>query len=164
MGVSKAEFAREVGVSRQRISALVHEGRLPALHDGTLDPKRARIAYSKLRTNVQRGEVLGGARVALTQEDKIVDYTLRARRAKAEVAEARAARFVDSARAARKVARALRSRFARLAPTLVNEPVRRIRAALRAELAAIVELIRASPDRNPTGATSRAKGARGQET
>lgn len=66
--MTPAEFAREMGVSRQRIHALLTSGRLPRNDDGSVPVVRARRAYAALEIRVESGEVRGGARDAQSDE------------------------------------------------------------------------------------------------
>ena len=60
--MTPAEFAREMGVSRQRIHALLMSGRLPRNEDGSVPLVLARRAYAALAIRVEGGEVRGGGR------------------------------------------------------------------------------------------------------
>lgn len=66
--VTPAEFAREMGVSRQRIHALLTSGRLPRNEDGSVPLVLARRAYAALAIRVEDGEVRGGGRHTQTEK------------------------------------------------------------------------------------------------
>lgn len=66
--VTCAEFAREMGVSRQRIHALLASGRLPRNEDGSVPLVLARRAYAALAIRVEDGEVRGGGRHTQTEK------------------------------------------------------------------------------------------------
>lgn len=60
--VSQAEFARMMGVSRQRVGRLVHAGRLPLTEEGRIDPVVGRQVWATLAVRVEDGEVRGAGR------------------------------------------------------------------------------------------------------
>lgn len=48
-GVSQAEFARQIGKTRQYVSKLVKLGKLPPNDDGSIDPVVGKAALAQMR-------------------------------------------------------------------------------------------------------------------